>query len=72
MRLREWLEKHDARLARIEADLRTHIRRTEILEAELAPIKTHIAVFTAMWKIGISGLGAAATVLGVMQILGVL
>ncbi len=48
-------------MIRQEALLAEHIRRTEILEMELAPIKTHVANTAAVAKI-IAGLGALLSV----------
>ena len=49
------------RLARIEENLKDHIRRTELLEAELRPCKQHVTLMTGSLKI----LGLVSLVSGI-------
>jgi uncharacterized protein YcaQ len=71
--IKEWLAKIDDRmdkqaetLARLTTSVEHHVKRTDLLEAELAPIKTHVAAFTGVAK-SIFILGA---VLGILKTLG--
>ncbi len=48
------------RLARIEENLKDHIRRTELLEIELKPLKAHVHYMNGSLKlVGIIGTLAA-------------
>lgn len=62
------LDKIDITLAAQHVVLTEHVRRTEILENQMEPIKSHVATVGAIGKI-IFGLGAlVALVLGIKQI----
>lgn len=64
MKLRDWLEQHQKEMldirvdqAEIKKDIKHHIRRTSLLEEnmnylrkEFNPIKTHIAITSAVTK----------------------
>ncbi len=59
-------------LAKQEVSLADHIRRTEILEAELKPLKKHDAYFVGCLKL-IGVLGTLATIAGiVLKVCGVI
>lgn len=72
MRMRQWMEKMDSRLERIERDLAEHMRRSlsneeanrmtrehlELARKELEPLKMHVAAW--------AGVAKAATVLGAL------
>lgn len=49
-KLDERLDNVDKTLIRNTASLEEHIRRTEILEAEMEPVKTHVAQVSGIVK----------------------
>lgn len=57
----EHLASIDATLAAQHESLKAHMRRTELLESEMKPVKEHVAMIQGVLKlIGlITGLGAA-------------
>lgn len=75
MKLRDWLDRVDDRLGRIDlrqaehhATLQEHMRRSlaneeavQLLRAEIAPIKTHVAVVAALVKV----VGLTGTLIGI-------
>lgn len=79
MKLRDWLDRADRRLDRIEQQLAEHMRRTaaneqhlDMLQAEFEPIKSHVAAWGGVGKAitvlgGLAGIAAgAAKLLGVL------
>ena len=73
------LDKLDERLDRIELilerntqSLADHIRRTEILETEMKPVKDHVAMVGAWAKLVAGGAAALTFVLGTLKSLGLL
>ncbi|NIO76034.1 MAG: hypothetical protein GTN69_09180 [Armatimonadetes bacterium] len=57
--MKEELQEIKIILARIEVDLRHHIRRTDILEESLKPIQDHVTFIRNLGKF-IVGLAAVA------------
>lgn len=45
------LDKVDVHLAVYNSQLKDHIRRTELLEQEIKPIKSHVALMNSVAKI---------------------
>ena len=69
MKKNEWLQSIDSRLLEIEktlvrntTSLEEHMRRTQIVEEELKPIKTHVTVMNALAKIVIAIITLAVSI----------
>jgi hypothetical protein len=62
-KLDERLDEHGQTLTRNTSSLQEHIRRTEILEGEMQPVKAHVHLVNTAAKV-VSGLVGAAAVLG--------
>lgn len=60
MKLKDYLDRVDTRLSRIEGDLAEHMRRTELLEQAVVPLSQHVAFWGAAWKL-VLGIGALVT-----------
>jgi septal ring factor EnvC (AmiA/AmiB activator) len=64
----ERLDSIDKTLAAQHVSLKEHIRRTELLEADVAPIKTHVSKIEGALKlIGVVSLGIGIAV-GLIEI----
>ena len=64
-RLEDKLEKLDERLDTISTtlavntqSLKEHMKRTEMLESELKPVKAHVQLMNALAKVGVAAIGA--------------
>lgn len=75
MRLREFLEKMDAQIdkmsisiAEIKKDLNYHIKRTDLLEEEIKPVKKHVVAVNTLFKAALILLGAIGTIAGVIKL----
>lgn len=67
-RLGERLSSIDSTLAAQHVSLKAHMRRTELLEKALEPIKSHVSIIEALFKIfGAIGFIVALTS-GIMEV----
>jgi len=66
-RLDERLDSIDKHLAVYNQQLIEHIRRTELLENELKPIKKHVDVVTVLLKLVPAVAAFALTVIGIIK-----
>lgn len=68
------LDKQDSRLDSIDRtqavqtkQLKEHIRRTEILETQMVPIKRHVDTINLMAKILVGVMGIATALMGLVK-----
>lgn len=76
MKLRDTLQQLIKDIAEIKGDLKYHIYRTDLLEAEfnkeserLDDVHDHVVIVRAIFKYGLAALGALATLLAIYKYL---
>jgi uncharacterized protein (UPF0335 family) len=65
----ERLDKIDQHLAVYNAQLKEHIRRTEIIENEMKPIKAHVIGVQTFAKWVAGGVGIAVAILELIKLI---
>jgi predicted nucleic acid-binding Zn-ribbon protein len=63
------LDKIDQHLAVYNAQLKEHIRRTEIIETELKPVKSHVISVQSFFKWFAGGIGVAVALLELLRLI---
>jgi hypothetical protein len=60
----------DLTLTSQHASLVHHIKRTDLLEAKVEPLEKHVTIVNGIFKAAIAASAIAASVLGVLKVIG--
>lgn len=68
VRINDRLNKINTTLTEVKSDLKYHIKRTDMLEDEMKPVKKHILIVNTLCKLSLIILGAIGTIAGVIRV----
>ena len=75
MDIHELLAKMDEKLddaiitlTEVKSDLRYHIKRTDLLEDEMKPVKKHVVAVNTLFKASMIAIGAVGTIAGIVKL----